>query len=234
MLSIVIPTLNAAATLPAVLEALGEARAAGLEHEIVVDDGGSDDGTAGLAEAAGARVHVRPPPGRGRQLAAAAAAARGDWLLFLHADTRLAPGWPSPVRAFMTTPENRLRAAYFQLAFDDSAVAARLVEAGVRLRCALFGLPYGDQGLLLSRTLYDEVGRFRDLPVMEDVDMVRRLGRKRLLALPHRAHTSAERYRRDGWIARPARNLTCLAMYFLGLAPERIDAFYRRARKGGR
>ena len=233
MLSIVIPTLNAADTLPAALDALGEGRAAGLEHEIVVSDGGSDDGASKLAEAAGARVHIGPP-GRGRQLADGAAAAGGDWLLFLHADTRLAPGWSSPVRAFMAAPENRSRAAYFRLAFDDPAAAARLVEAGVRLRCKLFALPFGDQGLLLSRALYDEVGGFRGLPLMEDVDMVRRLGRRRLVALPQRARTSAERYRRDGWIARPMRNLTCLAMYFLGLAPERIDAFYRRARKGGR
>ncbi|HSE78848.1 MAG TPA: TIGR04283 family arsenosugar biosynthesis glycosyltransferase [Alphaproteobacteria bacterium] len=227
MLSIVIPTLNAAATLPGVLDALSEARTASLEHEIIVSDGGSKDGTAPLAEAAGARVRIGPS-GRGRQLAAGAEAARGDWLLFLHADTRLAPGWILPARNFMATPANGTRAAYFRLAFDDNAAAARLLEAGVRLRCALFALPYGDQGLLLSRPLYDCVGGFHSLPLMEDVDMARRLGRRRLVALPHLAHTSAERYRRDGWIARPMRNLACIALYFLGVAPERIAAFYRR------
>ena len=227
MLSIVIPTLNAAATLPAVFDALDEARVAKLEHEIIVSDGGSHDGTAPLAEAVGAHFQIGPP-GRGRQLAEGAIAARGDWLLFLHADTRLAPGWISPVRAFVAKPGNRARAAYFRLAFDDGATAARFLEAGVRLRCALFALPYGDQGLLLSRALYDAIGGFRNLPLMEDVDIARRLGRRRLVALPHRAHTSAERYRRDGWIARPMRNLTCIALYFLGVAPERIATFYRR------
>jgi rSAM/selenodomain-associated transferase 2 len=226
MLSVVIPTLNAEATLPATLTALGEMRAAGLDHEVVVSDGGSTDVTVSLAWEAGACV-VSAPRGRGTQLAAGAAAARGGWLLFLHADTCPAPGWTRAVAAFRARPDAAARAGYFRFALDDRALAARRVEAAVALRCRFLALPYGDQGLLIARTLYDAVGGYRPLPLMEDVDIVRRLGRRRLAPIDHRAVTSAVRYRRDGWWRRPARNLLCLALWFGGMPPARIARLYR-------
>jgi rSAM/selenodomain-associated transferase 2 len=224
LLSIVIPTLNAADSLPGTLASLGEARIAGLAHEIVVSDGGSNDGTVEIARQAGARV-VIGARGRGAQLARGAEAANGGWLLFLHADTRLAPGWLAPVRAFMGSGETR--AAYFRFALDDSHPAARRIEALVRWRCARLALPYGDQGLLIARKSYDAIGGFRPLPLMEDVDIVRRLGRRNLVPLDHLAITSAQRYRRDGWWARPSRNLVCLSLYFLGVPPSRLHRLYR-------
>ncbi|HEY0524800.1 MAG TPA: TIGR04283 family arsenosugar biosynthesis glycosyltransferase [Stellaceae bacterium] len=222
-LSIVIPTLNAAAGLGATLAALAEAR----DAEIVVADGGSRDGTSALAEAAGARV-VAASRGRGLQLAAGAAAARGDWLLFLHADTVLPPGWADAVATFVNDPANARRAGYFAFRLDDDDPRARRLERAVAWRCRRLALPYGDQGLLIGRTLYDAVGGFRPLPLMEDVDLVRRLGPERLAALPVAAVTSAARYRRDGYWRRPLRNLTCLSLYFLGLSPERIARLYAR------
>jgi rSAM/selenodomain-associated transferase 2 len=224
LLSIVIPTLNAASTLAGTLGALDEAHKSGMAHEIVVSDGGSDDGTAALAQAAGARLAIGPR-GRGAQLARGAATAAGDWLLFVHADTRLAPGWAATVRAFMASAEGR--AGYFRFALDDESDAARRVETLVRLRCALFALPYGDQGLLIARKTYNAVGGFRALPLMEDVDIVRRVGRSRLVAIDHAAVTSAQRYRRDGWWARPVRNLACLSLYLLGVPPARLVRLYR-------
>ena len=224
MLSIVIPTLNAADSLPGTLASLGEARIAGLAHEIVVSDGGSHDGTVEIARQAGARV-VIGARGRGAQLARGAEAANGGWLLFLHADTRLAPGWLVPVRAFMG-PGGR-RAAYFRFALDDPHPAARRIEALARWRCARLALPYGDQGLLIARKTYDAIGGFKPLPLMEDVDLVRRLGRRNLVPLDHLAVTSAQRYRRDGWWARPSRNLVCLSLYFLGVPPSRLQRLYR-------
>jgi len=222
-LSIVIPTLNAAAGLGATLAALAEAR----DAEIVVADGGSRDGTSALAEAAGACV-VAAPRGRGLQLAAGAAAAHGDWLLFLHADTVLPPGWAEAVATFVDDPANAGRAGYFAFRLDDDDPRARRLERAVAWRCRRLALPYGDQGLLIGRTLYDAIGGFRPLPLMEDVDLVRRLGRERLAALPVAAVTSAARYRRDGYWRRPLRNLTCLSLYFLGLSPERIARLYAR------
>ena len=217
MLSIVIPTLDAAETLPACLEALGEA------DDIVVVDGGSRDGTSAVAEAAGARI-VMSPRGRGTQLRAGAQAARGDWLLFLHADTRLCSGWREAVqRHAARRPET---AACFRFRLDDPCWQARLVERGVALRVRLLALPYGDQGLLVPRRLYDEVGGFRPLPLIDDVDLVRRIGRGRLSVLEADAVTSAARWRRDGWARRSARNLACLALYRSGMRPDRVARLY--------
>jgi rSAM/selenodomain-associated transferase 2 len=225
MLSIIIPTLDAGRTLADTLAALEEGRRARLVAEVVVSDGGSRDGTVTIAREAGALV-VAAPRGRGAQLAAGAAAASQDWLLFLHADTRPSPGWPEAVRRFCMAP-GTASAGYFRFALDDQGNAARRIEALVRLRCRALALPYGDQGLLISRALYAAVGGYRPLPLMEDVDLVRRLGRRRLRALPHAAVTSADRYRRDGWWRRPLRNLLCLTLYALGVPPARIARLYQ-------
>jgi len=223
VLSIVIPTLDAAVGLPATLATLG---AAELHTEIVVADGGSADATADLAAASGARV-IPSPPGRGGQLAAGAEASVGAWLLFLHADTRPGPGWSTVVQRFMAEPDNIYRAAYFQFALDDPAPAARRLQRVVDWRCRTLGLPYGDQGLLISRTFYDHLGGFRPIPLMEDVDMVRRIGKRRLVPLAAQAVTSAERYRRDGYLLRPALNLLCLGLYLLGAPLSMIQGIYK-------
>jgi rSAM/selenodomain-associated transferase 2 len=218
----VIPTLNAAETLPTALRALRTA----FGKETIVVDGGSTDGTAAVAKAAGARV-VLAARGRGTQLAAGAAAATGEWLLFVHADCVLEPGWPGAVGAFMASPGAGRRAGYFEFALDDPASAARRLERLVAWRCRALKLPYGDQCLLVSRTLYDAVGGFAPLPLMEDVDLVRRLGRDRLVPVGARCVASARRYRRDGYWRRPARNLFCLSLYFAGVPPARIARLYR-------
>ena len=182
VLSIVIPTLDAAGVLGATLAdaAPGIARLAERRTavEVVVADGGSRDGTADEARRHGAQL-IQSEAGRGRQLAAGAAAAEGAWLLFLHADTHPAPGWDEEVSAFIAAPANQSSAACFRFALDDRAIVALLLERLVALRCRLFALPYGDQGLLIHRSLYDALGGFRPLPLMEDVDLVRRIGRKR-------------------------------------------------------
>ena len=217
VLSIVVPALNAAATLGPCLAAVAEA------DELIVVDGGSADGTAALAENAGARV-VHSPRGRGVQLAAGAAAATGDWLLFLHSDTRLAPGWREAAERHMTRHPGQ--AACFRFRLDAGERRARLIEAGVALRVRALGLPYGDQGLLISRRLYDQVGGYRPLPLMEDVDLVGRIGRRRIGRLATAAVTSATRWRSGGWLRRSARNLICLALYRCGMSAERVARLY--------
>jgi rSAM/selenodomain-associated transferase 2 len=207
-LTIVVPVLNAGATLGATLAAVAES-------DVVVVDGSSQDDSTTIAANAGARV-VTAPRGRGQQLAAGAEAASGDWLLFLHGDTRLGSGWREAVHSFVTDPAHRTKAAVFRFQLDDGRWRARLMAWGVARRGRLFGLPYGDQGLLIHRDLYEAVGGFKPLPLMEDVDLVRRLGRSRLVFLPVDAVTSAARYRRDGYVFRAARNLTCLALYLMG------------------
>ena len=220
-LSVVIPTLDAAATLPRTLDALRSWPGA----EIVVADGGSTDDTVAVAEAAGARV-VQAPRGRGVQLAAGATATGGNWLLFLHADSVPQAGWIEAVTDFIADPANAMRASVFALRFDDPAPAARRLERVVAWRTQHLGLPYGDQGLLIARTCYDSLGGFRPLALMEDVDMARRIGRHRLAMLPAAVLTSAVRYRREGWVRRSLRNLACLALYYLGLPPRLIARVY--------
>ncbi len=215
-LSAVIPTLNAAATLPATLRCLDAI------DDVVVADGGSTDATASIAAGQGARVLVLKR-GRGGQIAAGVAAARHPWLLLLHADTRLQAGWQATVAAHMADPG---RAAYFRFALDSGHWRAGLLCRAVALRCRLFALPYGDQGLLIHRDLLRAVGGMRDLPLMEDVDLVRRIGRKRLVALETEAVTAAARWERDGWTRRSARNLLCLSLYFAGMKPAAIARLY--------
>ncbi len=228
MISVIIPTLNAEATLAPTLAALVPATVDGVVREVIVSDGGSADRTLEIADAAGAEIE-RGEAGRGRQLARGAQRARFPWLLFLHADTSLETGWQMEAAEFMNSVEadhRSLSAAAFRFALDDSGIAPRLVEAGVSLRCTLAKLPYGDQGLLIPARLYNEIGGFRPLPIMEDVDLVRRLGRKRLIVLNSRAITSASRYRRDGYGRRVARNLTCLALYVLRVPAATISRLY--------
>jgi len=217
-LSIVIPALNASATIGPCLAALGGA------DEIIVVDGESTDDTAQIASQAGAKI-ITAKRGRGSQLRAGAGVASGDWLLFLHADTRLGDGWRSAVAAHLAAAPDH--AGYFKLALDDQAWQARLIERGVGIRVCLLALPYGDQGLLISRRLYCGFGGFRPLALMEDVDLARRIGRHRLRRLDATALTSAERWRRDGWLRRSARNLACLTLYTIGVSPARLARLYR-------
>lgn len=219
MLSVVIPALNASTTLPGAIAAVAAEAA-----EIVVADGSSTDATAATAEALGARV-LRVARGRGGQLAAGIAAARFPWLLLLHADTRLGPGWVAFARAHIDA--GPARAGYFRFALDSADPRARRLERAVAWRCRVLALPYGDQGLLIHRDLLAAVGGLRPLPLMEDVDLVRRLGRTRLVSLDAVALTSAARWERDGWRRRSLRNLGCLAAWFAGVPPGRIARFYQ-------
>lgn len=230
MLSIVIPTLNAERHLPRTLAALVGPTVRGLVSEVILADGGSTDGTAAIADETGARF-VATPRGRGSQLAAGAREARGAWLLFLHADTVLEPAWGDEVESFIGRVERvgmgeEERAGVFRFALDDFTAQARRMESLVRWRCSLFALPYGDQGLVISRRFYDRLGGYADVPLMEDVDLVRRIGRRRLVYFRTAAVTSAERYRKDGYVLRPARNLACLALYLAGVPPRFIARLY--------
>ena len=228
MISVVIPTFNAAPTLVHTLAALVPAVVQGIVQEAIIADGGSTDDTCAIADAAGTHL-VQTPRGRGTQLDAGAALARGEWLLFLHADTVLEPGWAEEADAFIERVESgrrRQAAAYFRFSLDDDGFMPRLVETLVGLRCALFALPYGDQGLLISRAHYARLGGFRPLPLMEDVDLVRRLKRRELVSLKSRAVTSAQRYQREGYLSRGFRNLGLMFLYYLRVPPRLLARLY--------
>jgi rSAM/selenodomain-associated transferase 2 len=233
MISVVIPTLNSERDLGPALAALIPAAVDGLVRDVVIADGGSTDRTLKIAEGSGAEI-VTARRGRGFQLAAGAERAKCAWLLFLHADSVLQAGWETSAETFIARSERgdpKAGAAAFQFALDDTGLAPRLLEHLVALRSRFLKLPYGDQGLLISRRLYEAVGGFAQVPIMEDVDLVRRLGRKRITILDAKALTSPERFRRDGYLRRSAKNLLCLSLYYWGFPLERIERIYtgRRA-----
>lgn len=221
-LSVIIPTLNAAPLLAATTTALMEGVEMGLVRELVISDGGSTDETIDAAKELGA-LWISGPACRGGQLARGAGVASSPWMLFLHADTHLAAGWAEAALSHMNRrPDN---AACFRLAFRSEARAARYVAAWANWRTKMLGLPYGDQGLLLSRTVYERVGGFPDLPLMEDVAIARALA-GRVDILPVEARTSAERYESDGWMRRGARNLATLLRYQMGADPAKLAKRY--------
>jgi rSAM/selenodomain-associated transferase 2 len=201
----------------------------GGAHEVIVVDGGSSDDTHRVAQENAARL-LTSAPGRGTQLRSGAQAATGEWLLFLHADTLLGSGWVQAVERHAAKAPDA--AGYFRFRLQSGAWQARLIEAGVGLRSRVFGVPYGDQALLISREQYDSIGGYKPLPLLEDVDLVRRLGRRRLRLLAADALTSAARWEQDGWLARSLRNFACLALYYSGAKPERIATLYDRSRGG--
>jgi rSAM/selenodomain-associated transferase 2 len=230
----VIPALNAAASLPRALAALEEGVRSGLLGPATLADGGSRDGTAEIARRAGFHV-VTGAQGRGAQLAAGARhalrrAGEGDWLLFMHADTAMEPGWSAEARRFMEANAHRDRAAHFRFALDDASARSRRLEAIVGWRCAALGLAYGDQGLLMGAQFYERLGGYRDWPLFEDVDLVRRIGRRRLTALRSKAVTSAERFTGEGHLRRSAGNLLLLARYYAGASPHVLAQDYAKVK----
>ncbi len=226
MISVVIPTLNAAAGLPRCFDSLLEAAMRGLVREVIVADGGSTDETLMLADAAGARV-VSASRCRGHLMEKGAEAARGDWVLFLRPDTVLEAGWEDEAHSFIErSSHDNPRAAAFRFAIDDFEPRSRRLESVVAWRWWLFGLPSGDQGLLISRRFYHKLGGFSRLEAMEDIDFARRLGRKRIVMLRSRAISRAEHFRSQSRLQEYARNLGLLLLYALRVPTPLLMRLY--------
>jgi glycosyltransferase involved in cell wall biosynthesis len=186
MISVIIPTWNAERDLPRCFDSLISGVVSGVVREVIVADMGSSDATLAIADAAGAHV-VKSDRSRGSAMAAGAAVARSDWLLFLHPETALAGGWETEANAFLERSTlERPRAAAFRFALEDFGGRARRKEMFAAARSALFGLPYGDQGLLVPKRFYLKLGGHQP-SAMEDVDLIRRIGRTRLVVLRARA-----------------------------------------------
>ncbi|MCY4260416.1 MAG: TIGR04283 family arsenosugar biosynthesis glycosyltransferase [Rhodobacteraceae bacterium] len=221
-LSVVIPTLNVAGKLPETIDALLEGVRAELVRELIICDGGSDDETVALADQLGA-VIIHTPPGRGLQLQRGAAVARGEWHLFLHADSVLEQGWSDIV--FRHIAGRTDRAGYFDLRFTGQGFVSTWFAAWANMRSRWLSLPYGDQGLLIHRDLFSSVGGYQTIPLMEDVALSRRL-RGHLTSLHCHATTGMESYTERGWFLGGCRNLGLLILYFLGVSPNRLVNWY--------
>jgi rSAM/selenodomain-associated transferase 2 len=223
-LSVVIAARNEARLLPLLLSQL--AAAPQLVREVWLVDGGSWDGTPLLAHLAGARV-LHSAPGRGGQLALGAREAGAPWLLLLHADVRLPAGWGERLAAVIASDPSGSRAWYFLLAIAARSPALRLVEWTVRLRSRWRQQPYGDQGLLLPLELYRAVGGMRPLPLMEDLDLVLRLGRRaRLCSLGLALRVDGRRWQRRGVWRTTWSNLQLRRAWRSGVPVEQLARRY--------
>lgn len=220
-LSVIIPTLNTSKTLGPTLACVYQGVSNSLVREVIFADGGSSDDIAELADELGAEL-ISSPAGRGTQLRKAADQACGTWLLFLHADTVLSPNW---VQAFGAHINSSDKAAYCNLAFNHTGFMAGFVAAWANFRSRVFGLPYGDQALLISRKHYNATGGYRDIALMEDVAIARKIGRHKT-ALSVTATTNANSYIQMGWLKRGGQNLMTLALYFLGRDPDKLAKRY--------
>ncbi len=214
--SVVVPALNEERLLSRALASVREA------DEVLVVDGGSFDSTRRVAEQAGARVIVAPR-GRGPQLDRGAREARGDWIVFLHADTWLEAGWRPAVSGL----GEGIVGGAFRFALDGPRGAWRGPEWAVALRCRLFGLPFGDQALFCRREAYAASGGFPHEPLFEDVAFVRRLRRVgRIVMLELRAVSSPRRYQTHGPAFTTLRNNALLLLFFAGVKPARLAPVY--------
>jgi len=191
-ISVIIPTLNEQESLPAAIESVGSTS----KTEVIVVDGGSEDDTRRVALELGARL-TDAQKGRGTQMNAAAEIARGDVLLFLHADTKLPPGYDEQVMQILAVPG--VAAGAFRMAFDRASLSLKFIQWGVNQRSRWLGLPYGDQAIFLKRDVFHQVGGFDAIPAMEDYVLIRRLKKAgRIQIAPSAVTTSARRYHRCG------------------------------------
>ena len=225
LVTIVIPILHDTAALTSLLPTLP----VDPSVQLVVVDGGAEYGTAwdALRARHPAVEWIRASRGRGVQMNTGATCARGRWLVFLHADTRLGAGWLDFLRSLDDRPS--IVGGSFRFALDSSARWARWIERGVRLRVRLFDLAYGDQALFVRRDAFEALDGYKELPLMEDVDFIRRLPRQgRLEHADVPALTSARRWERDGWLRRSVENVTLLLLFLAGWSPSWLARRYHR------
>lgn len=247
-LSVIIPALNEAARIGKTLDCIwrnhsgtvgsrtsGEGSGespwrdfASLGLEAIVADGGSDDDTMAVARARGARV-VTAPRGRGGQMDAGAARATGDFFLFLHADTLLPKGYDGMIRSALC--EKGVAVGAFAFSVDASGSRFRRLERMVNWRSVRLQMPYGDQGIFLRSETFREVGGFADMPILEDVDLIRRVRRKgRIANVREPVLISARRWEKIGVWRSTWVNLCMIAGYYAGISPARLARFYYRGK----
>ncbi|MEM6415164.1 MAG: TIGR04283 family arsenosugar biosynthesis glycosyltransferase [Pseudomonadota bacterium] len=231
-LSVIIPTLNSDQCLAACLSSLVVASVDGLIKEVIVSDGGSRDRTKEIADAFGA-TFIEGMNGRGTQLKHGAAMARAEWFLFLHSDTVFKAGWERVVEEFINpnmTDKMDGVVGTFHLRFDDVGLASKIVAWGANFRTRHFRMPYGDQGLLISRQVYNSIGGYNEEPLFEDVALIdaihRAYGRNAVALLPAFAITSADRYASNGYFRRVVRNWVFMRRYRAGESPGEIIKQY--------
>jgi len=224
-ISIIIPARNEAA---AIKTTIGRAQQGSI-LEVIVVDGGSSDETREIASLLGAKV-IRSAPGRAVQMNTGAAMAKGEILLFLHADTLLPPDFATPVTDILARPG--IAAGAFTLAIDLAGTSVRLLEKAVHLRSTLLQMPYGDQAIFLYRQKFIEIGGYPEEPILEDVLLIQRLKKSgRIGIATQKTLTSGRRWQQLGLIKTSLINQAIMLGYLLGISPQRLQYWYRIAQK---
>ncbi|HEY3278165.1 MAG TPA: TIGR04283 family arsenosugar biosynthesis glycosyltransferase [Syntrophorhabdaceae bacterium] len=227
--SVIIPVLREAHRINRVIAHVREIDRDNL-CEIIIADGDPEGET--LRSITDEKVtRVFSPRGRGPQMNSGAARARGDILLFLHADTYLPANAFSWVCKIMDNPG--YKAGAFRLGIDSPRLSFRIIEWGAFVRCRVSRVPFGDQAIFMRKRYFDEIGGFRDIPIMEDVELMKRIRVRgdRIALLPSKVRTSARRWEEEGLMSCVIRNWILRASYILGAAPETLARFYRNGRK---
>lgn len=224
MISVIIPTLNEAENIRGCIECVRDGDG---DLEIIVCDGGSSDATVQIVREYDDTILIETAKGRGAQMNKGAALAKGEVLLFLHADTKLERGWSGEL--FSALADESIVGGAFVFKIDNPAVRYRLIESWVKLRCTLFSLPYGDQGIFVRRGIFDRIGGYRDIPLMEDVEIIGGLKKEGRLALLKKcAVTHDRRWVRKGWIRASVSNQMMMLMYKMGIDPHTLARLYYR------
>lgn len=220
-ISVIIPVLNEAAVIQATLRSIPHSE----DTEVIVVDGGSHDASARIAEQFGACV-LHATPGRAHQMNVGAAAAHGEVLVFLHADTRLPADFAAMIHKTLRRPG--VIAGALRLGIDSPQWSLRIVEALANFRSAWLGAPYGDQALFLRRHHFRASAGFSNLPIVEDFELVRRLKRWGRIALaPAAVLTSARRWEQLGVLRTTLLNQAIILAYLFGVSPDRLARWYR-------
>lgn len=193
--------------------------------EVVVVDGSREGSTiAGIRN--DKAITLVSPPGRGCQMNAGAGSASGDILLFLHCDTLLPENGLESVRGLMKDPS--VIAGAFDLSIDAKGVAFRIIEKTASFRSRITKIPYGDQAIFIRKSYFFDIGQYRNIPIMEDVDLMMRIkkAKGRIQFLTHRVSTSSRRWKKEGVLHCTLRNWLILTLFFMGMGPEKLADFY--------
>jgi len=221
-ISIIIPTINEANNLPLLLSDLSLIQ---KEGEIIIVDCGSEDKTIDVANIYGAKVFKSEERNRGLQLDIGAKNSKGDWLIFLHADTRLTHDWFKKINSFLNGDKNYIY--YFKFKINHEKIIFRVLEMLVNLRSQFFKQPYGDQGLIIHRSTYLKNNGFRKIPLMEDVDFLRRLkDKKDLKQLNLPIFISSRKWERTNFFLQAIKNWQLRRRWLKGESLKSIYSDY--------
>lgn len=220
-ITVVIPTYNAERTINNTLSIVTK-----IFKNVIIVDGYSQDLTIDICKKYKIKI-FKSKKNRGKQLNLGAKKCLTTWILFLHADSVIQNDIVEEIKTFISI-KNKYKAAAFKLKFDQNNIYSRCLSSIVLIRSKYLKLPYGDQGLLISKLFYKKVNGYKEIPIMEDVEIIKSIGFKNIKILNSYIITSAIRYKSEGWLIRPLINLYCLILYLLGFNINKINKIYLR------